>query len=152
MVTSSATGYACGYAEDPHGYVSYAVTRRFVTLTRARTRSKNQCSSRERYQPWRNRVTHVTVGISGVTARVTTSFSRNYKEKEEMGKDDEKAAWVRQNLPTCAGIAQDFKNAFGSVSMAFASENGHVLGKRFEGDGVKLSETLLGPMNRKVVK
>ena len=66
-----------------------------------------------------------------------------------MGKDDEKAAWVRQNLPTCAGIAQDFKNAFGSVSMVFASENGHVLGRRFEGDGVKLSETLVGPLSLK---
>lgn len=63
-----------------------------------------------------------------------------------MSRNDEKAAWVRKNLPACAQVAQDFKNVFGDVSMVFANENGHVLGKQSEGYGVKLSETLVGPM------
>jgi hypothetical protein len=63
-----------------------------------------------------------------------------------MDRNEDKAAWVRQNLPTCATVAQDFKNAFGDVSMVFASENGHMVGKRFTGDGIKLSETLVGSM------
>ena len=63
-----------------------------------------------------------------------------------MSKDEDKAAWVRQNLPTCTQVAQEFKNVFGSVSMVFASENGHAIGKPFVGDAVKLSETLVGPM------
>ena len=36
--------------------------------------------------------------------------------------------------------------------MVFASDNGHVLGKRFEGDGVKLSETLVGTWAKKAGK
>jgi len=53
-----------------------------------------------------------------------------------------------------AGIVADVATEFGrdGFKVTFASENGHVLGKRFEGDGVKLSETLVGPMNRKAVK
>lgn len=66
----------------------------------------------------------------------------------------DKTAWLRENLPVVAGIVADVATEFGrdGFKVTFASENGHVLGKRFEGDGVKLSETLVGPMNRKAVK
>ena len=50
-----------------------------------------------------------------------------------------------------AGIVADVATEFGrdGFKVTFASENGHVLGKRFEGDGVKLSETLVGPLSLK---
>jgi len=52
---------------------------------------------------------------------------------------------VRANLPTVAAIAASFRAEFGEVRLAYASENGHVLGKPGP-DGVKLSETVVGPM------
>lgn len=60
----------------------------------------------------------------------------------------DKAAWVNENLPTCAAIASCVKAVFGDVRMVYASENGHVLGTR-DPDGVKLSETLVGKMSKK---
>lgn len=57
----------------------------------------------------------------------------------------DRAAWVRENLPTCAGVAASFKSVFGEVRMVFASEGGHVIGERGP-DGVKLSETQVGTM------
>lgn len=66
----------------------------------------------------------------------------------------DKTAWLRDNLPTVAAVADAFAAEFGrdGFKVTFASESGHVIGKPFAGDGVKLSETLLGPMNRKAVK
>lgn len=60
----------------------------------------------------------------------------------------DKSAWLRENLPTIAEVVDCFSAEFGrdQVQVKFASENGHVLGKRFVGDGIKLSETLVGPM------
>ncbi len=55
------------------------------------------------------------------------------------------AEWVRESLPTVAAIAASFRAEFGDVRLAYASENGHVLGKKGP-DGVKLSETVVGPM------
>lgn len=61
------------------------------------------------------------------------------------GQTSEMAEMVRDNLPTCASVADAFKAEFGSVRLVYASENGHELGKRIH-DGVPLSETLCGPM------
>lgn len=58
---------------------------------------------------------------------------------------DAKAEWVRQHLPTCAAIADSFRDAFTDVRMVYASENGNTLGQRGP-DGIPLSETLVGPM------
>lgn len=65
--------YACGYAANPCSYVSYAVTRVCAPHMRARARARSfsfLCFLLWVSQ-WRNRVTHVTAGISGVTAGVT---------------------------------------------------------------------------------
>lgn len=144
MVTRESLSYACGYAGNPCGYVSYAVTRWFVTLTRGGSIPPfNKIRlSRERYQTWRNRVTHVTTGLSGVTARVTISFTRNQKEMSVQ--KEEKAEWLKKNLPTVAGVVDEFAAAFGreNLRVTYASENGHTLGQAFVAvDGVKLSET-----------
>jgi len=62
-----------------------------------------------------------------------------------------KTEWLRENLPVVAGIVTAVATEFGrdGFKVTFASENGHVLGRRFEGDGVKLSETLVGPLSLK---
>lgn len=63
----------------------------------------------------------------------------------------DKTEWLRENLPVVAGIVADVATEFGrdGFKVTFASENGHVLGKRFDGEGVKLSETLVGPLSLK---
>lgn len=53
--------------------------------------------------------------------------------------------WVVKNLPACAAFAAAVRAEFGDARMAFASEGGNVLGKRCP-EGVKLSETVVGPM------
>lgn len=59
----------------------------------------------------------------------------------------DRTAQLRENLPTVAAVVDQFAAAFGRSNFAvvFASENGHVLGKRGP-DGVRLSETLVGPL------
>lgn len=42
---------------------------------------------------------------------------------------EERAAWVRQNLPTCAAFAAQVAAGFKDARMTYASENGHVIGK-----------------------
>lgn len=65
---ASYTSYASGYAGNQHGYVSYAVTHAFPSPhTCGRARGEHHCFSRERYKTMRNRVTHVTTVILGVT-------------------------------------------------------------------------------------
>lgn len=61
--------------------------------------------------------------------------------------DDDRQQWLRENLPTVASVVDQFAAAFGRLNLkvAYASEGGHVLGKPGP-DGVKLSETLVGPM------
>lgn len=53
--------------------------------------------------------------------------------------------WVAENLPTVAAFAAAMRAEFGDVRLVFAAEAGHVLGKPGP-DGVKLSETVVGPM------
>lgn len=55
--------------------------------------------------------------------------------------------WLRENLPVVAGVVDQFAEAFGreNLRVVYASENGHVIGKPGP-DGVKLSETGVGPM------
>lgn len=62
----------------------------------------------------------------------------------------DKSAWLRENLPTVAGVVAAFGAEFGrdGIRVTFASEAGHVLGKRVDGDGVKLSETMVGSMSK----
>lgn len=116
---------------------------------RARAREAVLHFSRERHQTTCNRVTHVTTGILGVTVRVTSTFSRNHKGFEAVKEDrDEKAEWVRMNMPVCAAVAAAFREVSSDVRMVFASENGHTLGQRCLG-GVKLSETVVGLLARK---
>lgn len=146
LVTPKPISYADGYAANPRGYVSYAVTRPFPS-PHVRRRARGNCTfSRERYKTTCNRVTHVTTGLSGVTVRVTNAFSRNHKgfDMSEMSRE-EKRVWVNENMPTCAAVAASFREVFGDVRMVYASENGHVLGTPGP-EGVKLSETGIGPM------
>lgn len=62
----------------------------------------------------------------------------------------ERQAWLRENLPTVAGVVDQFALAFGrsNFSVVYAKENGNALGKEsgLFGTGVKLSETVVGPM------
>lgn len=58
---------------------------------------------------------------------------------------ESRAAWVRENLPGCAAVAEAFRAEFGDVRLVFAAEAGHVIGKPGP-DGVKLSETVVGRM------
>jgi hypothetical protein len=39
------------------------------------------------------------------------------------------AEWVRENLPTCAAIAAEFKAEFGDVRLVYAREAGHEIGR-----------------------
>lgn len=55
------------------------------------------------------------------------------------------AEWVRENLPSVAAVAATFRAEFGDVRLTYASENGHEIGRPGQ-DGVKLSETHVGPM------
>ena len=66
----------------------------------------------------------------------------------------DKQQWLRENLPEVAGVVAEFAAEFGreNVRVTYASENGHVLGKLVELDGVKLSETVVGTWARKVAK
>lgn len=66
---------------------------------------------------------------------------------------DEKAAWLRQNLPVVAGVVDEFAAVFGreNIRVVHAAENGHEFGKRGP-DGVKLSETNVGPLALKARK
>ena len=65
---------------------------------------------------------------------------------------DNKTAWLRCELPIVAGVVDDFAAAFGreNIRVTYASENGHELGTRAAQapeNTVRLSETLIGPMN-----
>lgn len=57
----------------------------------------------------------------------------------------ERQQWVRDNMPTVASVAGEFKAVFSEVRLVFASENGHVLGKPGP-DGVRMSDTVVGRM------
>lgn len=67
---------------------------------------------------------------------------------------DDRQLWLRQNLPGVAAAIDCFAAEFGrdGFKVAFAAENGHVIGKRAEFDGVKLSETVVGPLKLKAGK
>lgn len=61
----------------------------------------------------------------------------------------DRAAWVRQNLPTCAAVAAGFRAAFGEVRLIYASENGHQIGTPIPYDAnktVSMADIHLGPM------
>lgn len=62
----------------------------------------------------------------------------------------DKAAWLRQSLPVVAEVVDSFAAVFGreSIRVVWAKENGHEIGKPGP-DGVKLSETLVGSLNKK---
>lgn len=42
----------------------------------------------------------------------------------------QKAEWVRENLPHIAKVAAEYREAFGDVRLAYAAENGHVVGRK----------------------
>ena len=44
-------------------------------------------------------------------------------------KAEEKAEWVRLNLPTVAAFATAMRAEFGEVRLVYARENGHTIGK-----------------------
>lgn len=65
---------------------------------------------------------------------------------------EDKTAWLRRELPTVAGLVDDFAAAFGreNIRVTFASENGHEIGRRAphsDERAIKLSDTIVGPMN-----
>ena len=153
-VTPKRLGYACGYAANPRSYVSYAVTRHFDTCacTREAIPTTKNKSPREQIKTTCNRVTHVTTGLSRVTDRVTNTFPRNYERSVVMNEKnrDEMQAWVKENLPACAAVANEFKAVFGDVRLVYACENGHELGKKTPQRPertVRLSDCQIGPMN-----
>lgn len=70
---------------------------------------------------------------------------RHSPEPTSPGRRSGGAEWVRENLPTVAAVAARFRAEFGDVRLVHAVENGHEIG-RSGPDGVKLSETVVGPM------
>lgn len=61
------------------------------------------------------------------------------------GRED-RAAWVRLNLPICAAVASEFAAVFPGCRMTFASEAGHTVGKPTPA-GVRLSDTAIGGLS-----
>jgi hypothetical protein len=58
----------------------------------------------------------------------------------------EKREWVRENLPWCAGVGAAMSDVFGEgVRITYAKENGYEFGRPCD-IGVRLSETVIGPM------
>lgn len=57
--------------------------------------------------------------------------------------DADRRAWLKTNLPTVAKVVEAFADAFGreNIRVAFASENGHVIGQPSDGDAVVAPET-----------
>lgn len=120
---------------------------RAVTHTKNVTNTKNNSFTDQ--NKWRNRVTHVTTGILGVTDGVTNAFTRNYdlllptplsrkknagnlKKGVGMGKEE-----VRRLFPYCCAIADEYRRVFGEdIKLVYVSESGRELGKRGE-PGVK---------------
>ena len=49
------------------------------------------------------------------------------------------AAWVRDNLPTCADFASQCRAEFGEARMLYASENGHTIGKPSDQPGYSVT-------------
>jgi hypothetical protein len=49
------------------------------------------------------------------------------------------AAWVRDNLPTCADFAAQCRAAFGEARLLYASENGHTIGKPSDPPGYSVT-------------
>lgn len=59
------------------------------------------------------------------------------------------AAENRRKMPTVTAWVDDARNVFGGdVKVVFASEGGVTFGERSP-EGIKLSETLVGPWNKK---
>lgn len=58
---------------------------------------------------------------------------------------EEKARMVREAFPVCSAIAAEFEALFPGTRLCWLSEGGREIGKRGP-DGVKLSETVVGPM------
>lgn len=132
--------------------VTPAVTRETRTVTRVTRLRGVTCRSRGRarvhmrvcarvhmeYQVPRNRVTHVTTGVPGVTAgvtHVTTTIAKERRVSDEMDRQ-EKARAVRESFPTCAAAAAEFAAVFPGTRMVFASENGLEIGRKGP-DGVR---------------
>ena len=64
---------------------------------------------------------------------------------------EEKAQWVRDNLPKCSAVASAFREVFGRpVRMTYAEEAGHVIGKRAPEPSLAVSgDSLIAPRTRK---
>ena len=65
---------------------------------------------------------------------------------------EEKAEWIRQNLPECSAVASAFRAEFGSgVRMSWARENGYAIGKQMPAPAFAVSGDALNlPIARKV--
>ena len=61
---------------------------------------------------------------------------------------NDRAAENRIRMPTITRLVDSFRKEFPEVRVTYANENGIVKGTKFP-DGVKLSETLVGPWNKK---
>ena len=61
---------------------------------------------------------------------------------------NERAEENRIRMPTITRIVDSFRAEFPDVRVTYASENGIVKGTKSP-DGVKMSETLIGPWNKK---
>ena len=59
-----------------------------------------------------------------------------------------KAEDNRRSMETIARLVDSFRKEFPDVRVTYASENGIVKGTKSP-DGVKCSETLIGPWNKK---
>ena len=60
---------------------------------------------------------------------------------------NDRAAENRIRMPTITRLVDSFRKEFPEVRVTYSSENGIVKGTKSP-DGVKMSETLVGPWNR----
>ena len=60
---------------------------------------------------------------------------------------NDRAEENRIRMPTITRLVDSFRKEFQEVRVTYASENGIVKGTKFP-DGVKMSETLVGPWNK----
>ena len=63
----------------------------------------------------------------------------------------ERAAENRRRMPVVTAAVDQYREVFGDVRVAWASEGGVTIGSPSPG-GIKLSETMVGPWNRKKVE
>lgn len=68
------------------------------------------------------------------------------KEAERIRLAAERAAENRRRMPGVTAVVDEYREVFGDVRVVWAKEGGVEIGSKGP-DGIKLSETLVGPWN-----